>query len=373
MLPNLQAPGWHLVKDDRNILRCSGRIPGYNPVFVKGGLFGEKLIAHAHEQIMDLGVVNTMANLRNEWWIPKLRSKVKKAINQCNTCKVFSTKPYGSTTTAAMPSFRTEDGRPFETTGVDFASPLEYKITKKEQGKCYVLLFTCSTSRAVHLEVTKSQTAEEFQRKLNSFIARRTRPRRIISDNAVVFKATASWIKKIRKNERLQDHLAREDITWQFNLSRSPCWGGMYERLIKDVKKTLYKTLGRTTLSFEQLETVIIDIEKHLNNRPLTYFESDGGEEQVLTPNVLMWGQNAHQVEETEEDGDKVSKLHKHLKETKQHAWGRWKHKYIHSLLESHQVNRKTAPVPDIGEIVLVLGEGTNRRKWKKGRVMQHI
>ena len=140
----------------------------------------------------------------------------------------------------------------------------------------------------VHLEVTKSQTAEEFQRKLNSFIARRTRPRLIISDNVSVFKATASWIKKIQKSERPQDHLAREDITWQFNLSRPPWWGGMYERLIKDVKKTLYKTLGRTTLSFEQLETVIIDIEKHLNNRPLTYLESDGGEERVLTPNVLM-------------------------------------------------------------------------------------
>ena len=131
-------------------------------------------------------------------------------------------------------------------------------------------------------------------------------------------------------------HFAREDITWQFNLSRSSWWGGMYERLIKDVKKTPYKTLGRTTPSFEQLEMVIIDKEKHLNNHPLTYLESDGGEEQVLTPNVLMWGPNAHQVEETEEDGDEVSKLHKRLRETKQHAWRMWKHKYIHSLLESH-------------------------------------
>ena len=128
----------------------------------------------------------------------------------------------------------------------------------------------------------------------------------------------------------------------------------MYERLIKDVKKTLYKTLGRTTLSFEQLETVIIDIEKHLNNRPLTYLESDGGEEQIFTPNVLMRGQNAHQVEETEEDGDEVSKRHKRLRETKQHAWRRWEHEYVHSLLESHQVKRKAAPVPDVGEIVLV-------------------
>ena len=121
----------------------------------------------------------------------------------------------------------------------------------------------------------------------------------------------------------------------------------MYERLIKDVKKTLYKLLGRKTLSFEQLEMVIIDIEKHFNSRPLTDLESDGGEEQVLTTNVLMWGQNAHQVEQTEEDGDEVSKLHKRLRETKQHGWRTWKHKYVRSLLESHRGNRKAAPVPD--------------------------
>ena len=161
-LPNLQAPGWELVKDETSILRCKGRIPGYNPIYFEGGMFGEKLITHTHEQIMHLGVANTMANIRSEWWIPRLRSKVKKVINQCDTCKVFSTKPYGATTTAAMPSFRTEGGRPFETTGVDFAGPLDYKITKKERGKCHVLIFTCASSRVVHLEGKKTQTAEEF-------------------------------------------------------------------------------------------------------------------------------------------------------------------------------------------------------------------
>jgi len=120
------------------------------------------------------------------------------------------------------------------------------------------------------------------------FIARRTRHKLIASDNASVFKSTATWIKNIRKSERLQDYLAKQDISWRFNLSRSPWWGGMYESLIKDVKKTLHKTLGRTNLSFEHLEAVIIDIEKNLN-WPLTYLDSDGGEEQVLTPNTLMW------------------------------------------------------------------------------------
>lgn len=49
--------------------------------------------------------------------------------------------------------------------------------------------------------------------------------------------------------------------------------------MIKDVKKIFYKTLGRMILSFELFETVIIDIEKYLNNCFLIYFESDRGEE----------------------------------------------------------------------------------------------
>ena len=85
------------------------------------------------------------------------------------------------------------------------------------------------------------------------FITRRTRPKRIVSDNGAVFRTTAAWIKKIRKSEMLQDYLERRQITWQFNLSKSPWWGGLYERLIKDVKKTFYKTMGRTSFKYEQL------------------------------------------------------------------------------------------------------------------------
>ena len=312
-----------------------------------------------------------MAEIRKEWWIPKLRSKVKKMVNTCNVCKVFSTKPYGATATADMPQFRVEASRPFETTGVDFAGPIAFKIAKKEQGKCYILLFTCATSRVEHLELTKTQTAEEIQRKLNLFIARRTRPKVIISDNASVFKSTATCRKNIRKSERLQDYLDRQNINWRFNLSRSPWWGGMYERLIKDVKRTLHKTLGRTHVTFEQLEAVVIDVEKNLNNRPLTYLDSDGGEEQVLTPNILMWGQNAHPIE-GEEDEEETSALNKRLREAKNHA-ERWRHEYVYSLMETHRITRKTAQVPDIGEIVLIVTDEKNRGEWRKGKVVRHI
>ncbi len=166
----------------RNIsanLQTRGRIRSYHPTYIERGLFADKLILHAHEQIRLLGTANRMAVMREERWIPKLRSKVKKMINACNTCKVYRGKPFGPTSTSAMPTFRTEPGRPFQTTGIDFAGPLSYRISKTEFGKCYILVFTYSTTRAVHLEMTELQTAEEFQRKLNTFVARRTRVNRI--------------------------------------------------------------------------------------------------------------------------------------------------------------------------------------------------
>ena len=87
MSSNLQAPGWELVKENTGILKCKGRIRDYNPTYIEGGVFAEKLIANTHEQIRHLGVANTMAVIRDEWWIPRLRSKVKKLINECNIAR----------------------------------------------------------------------------------------------------------------------------------------------------------------------------------------------------------------------------------------------------------------------------------------------
>ena len=183
----------------------------------------------------------------------------------------------------------------------------------------------CASSRPVHLEVTRTQTADEFQKKLDVFISRRTRPRVIISDNTGVFKTTADWIRAIMKSEKLQNYLAREEILWQFHLARSPWWGGFYEILIKEIKKTLHKTLGLSRLSYEAMESVVMDVERNLNNHSLTWVEAKG-EEEVLTPNMIMWERDAYPIEDIElieDDKEKLTKMNKRLEEAKAHAWRR--------------------------------------------------
>ena len=88
-----------------------------------------------------------------------------------------------------------------------------------------------------------------------------------------------------------------------------------------------------------------------------------------LAPNVLLWGQNAHGLEDIEIDEEEVTKLHRHLKNVREHAWRRWQKEYVHSLMEAHRVNRKDKPqTPEIGEIFPVVGENRNRGEWKKAR-----
>lgn len=119
-----------------------------NRYTIAGGEFANKLTRHVHEDIKHLGVANIMPTVREGYWIPHLRAPVKKVINDCKVCKVFSAQRYGPAATAPLPSFRTEGGRPFETTGIDFAELITYSISKKEQGKCYMLIFTCASFKS---------------------------------------------------------------------------------------------------------------------------------------------------------------------------------------------------------------------------------
>ena len=85
----------------------------------------------------------------------------------------------------------------------------------------------------------------------------------------------------------------------------------------------------------------------------------------MLTLNILMWGQNAHPIE-GEEDEEETSALNKRLREAKNHAWKRWRHEYVHSLMETHRITRMTAKVPDIGEIVLIVAD--ERKTEERGK-----
>ena len=179
--------------------------------------------------------------------------------------------------------------RPFQVIGTDFAGPIMYRTKNTREKKSYILLFTCSLTRVIHLELLTDQTKEEFIRALKRLIARRECPETIYSANAKTFVAASKWIKKINKSQILHHFLNNKDIKWKLSLSRAPWWGGHFERMVGFVKNGLYKTVGKSKLEWHELAEVLTDIETTLNNRPLTYMEEDI-EFPVLTPNSLVLG-----------------------------------------------------------------------------------
>ena len=106
---------------------------------------------------------------------------VEKIVHNCNLCKRFRVKPLSALTKSMLPEFRAELKDPFLVTGVDFAGPIRYRMAKRNVGKAYIALFTCTSTRAVHLKLCKDLTAPEFQRALKEFVARRGSPQLMVA------------------------------------------------------------------------------------------------------------------------------------------------------------------------------------------------
>ena len=119
---------------------------------------------------------------------------------------------------------------PFQVVGADYAGPVKYRVSRNREGKAYVVLYACSLSRALYLELTKPMETEEFISTLKRFIARKGRPEKIYSDNGRTFVGAAKWLRSVMQDERLHDFLAKLNIKWQFNLTKAPWWGGQFKR-----------------------------------------------------------------------------------------------------------------------------------------------
>ena len=120
-----------------------------------------------------------------------------------------------------------------------------------------------------------SLDAQRFMESFKQFIARRGRPSKIYSDNAKTFVAVAKWLREAQRDERFNEFLSKNQVKWQFNLSRASWWSGQFERLIGLVKRALHKTIGNGLLNWEELKDVLLDVEVALNDRPLSYMEDD--------------------------------------------------------------------------------------------------
>lgn len=160
---------------------------------------------------MHNGVAETLAELRSAYWLLRGRQHIRKLIHQCVVCRRLEGQHCKKNPSPPLPHYRVTRSCPFEATGVDFAGPL-YVTSTTGNTKTWLCLFTCCSTRAVHLEIVPDMTTGSFINCFNRFISV---PLRMISDNGKTFKSTKAVI------QRKFPH-----FIWQFNLERAPWLGG---------------------------------------------------------------------------------------------------------------------------------------------------
>uniref|UniRef100_A0A1X7UBB2 Integrase catalytic domain-containing protein n=1 Tax=Amphimedon queenslandica TaxID=400682 RepID=A0A1X7UBB2_AMPQE len=92
------------------------------------------------------------------------------------------------------------------------------------------------------------------------FAARRGTPRKLVSDNGKAFTAAAKALKAISENKAILNLSSGFRIDWQFNIVRAAWWGGIFERLIRSTKRRLRKIVGKASLTYDELNTAVIEI-----------------------------------------------------------------------------------------------------------------
>ena len=244
---------------------------------------------------------------------------------------------------------------PFTFTGLDFAGPLyvrsegeKVSLHSEETNKVFVCLFTCASTRAVHLELTQGLSVQSFLMAFRRFASRRGLPAMLMSDNAKTFRSASKEVQALSRSQDVLGHLVNNRVTWTFIVERAPWWGGFWERLIKLIKRCLKKTVGRSTLTLEELNTVLIEIEAVINARPITYVYDD--EESVSYPLTLTQLINSRQITpmpnnehfEIVSTNNILTKRAKHQRRVLQQFTCQWRRQYLLSLRENAMCNSKS-------------------------------
>ena len=252
----------------------------------------------------------------------------------------------------------------------------------EEYVKYYICLFTCCSSRAVHLELTDSLSAEAFILCLRRFVARCSLLQKLISDNGKNFVATNKFLVSLQECPEVQEYLHNHKITWQFNSPRAPWQGGLFERLISIVKGSLHKVFHKRSVTREELLTTLVEIEAVVNNRPLLYLGDDSRACEALTPSHLLYGRKLklYPTFDTHDfyydrlnNTDVLLEYNNKVNQSINKFSRIWERDYLQALCEKHYTQSSSMPtrIPQAGEIVIVAQGPKN--EWSLGKIEELV
>lgn len=146
---------------------------------------------------------------------------------------------------------------------------------------------------------------------------------------------------------------------------------------MRTIKEPLKKVLGKALLNFEEMTTILAEVEIVVNNRPLTYVSSSADEPDTLTPShFLIPGKRVeyplHFLEHLAGESTKENLTRRKRYQTLlvMQIWSKWKNEYLLHLKTAHSLQTPTPKKElKVKEFVLLEGCVKNKLLWDIGVV----
>ncbi|XP_055622170.1 uncharacterized protein LOC129765767 [Toxorhynchites rutilus septentrionalis] len=371
-----------LSPNDR-IIRIGGRLGQStrhedfkHPILLPGSHYLSTLLLLSYHQKLLHAAAQLMINtIRIRYWLLGGRGAAKQIVHKCVIC-VRARPKLIEQFMSELPAARVTASRPFSKVGIDFWGPIYIQPRHRRDApiKTYVAVFVCFTTKAVHLEIVANLTTAKFLQAFRRFVSRRGLCSDVYTDNGKNFVGAAGELKHILQSAEHKGQVAREctenGIRWHFNPPKGSHFGGLWEAAIKSAQKHFTRVLGPRVLAYDDMETLLAQIECCLNSRPLTPLSDDPSDLAPLTPGHFLVGSELKAVPDVNLDSVQYNRLTQWQQTQKmfQEIWNRWHLEYLATL----QPRAKWCNPPvhiEKNRLVIIKEENISPMRWPTGRI----
>ncbi|XP_053690825.1 uncharacterized protein LOC128739367 [Sabethes cyaneus] len=371
--------------DEFGVLRIDGRIGAaphtqfdtrYPVILPRKHLVTELIVDDYHRALRHANSETVVNEIRQHFHIPRLRTVVKQVATACRWCKLIKATPKVPRMAPLPPARLASFVRPFTYTGIDLFGPLVVKVGRSA-AKRWICLFTCLTTRAVHVEVAYSLSTPSTVKCITRFVSRRGSPAEIYSDNGTNFVGAARLLREqvVAINHELAATFTNTDTKWIFIPPAAPHMGGAWERMVRSIKTAMETAYyNNSKLDDEGLATLVVAAEAIVNRRPLTYLPLDAAEKEALTPNHFLLGSSNGVLQPATAFTDPALALKSSWYQIQHQLdifWKRWIREYLPMLTKRTKWFGEVKPLAN-GDLVLIVDD-SQRNGWLRGRILEAV
>lgn len=333
----------------------------------------EMLLEHYHQEMAHCGYKRLMAEIRQKYWIIGLQDTARSIVSSCFPCRL-SRKKACEQRMGQLPNYRVEASHPaFANTALDFFGPFEVKVARRTIKEAWCCIFTCMTSRAIHLELCTDKSTDTFLMAFRRFACLRGHPKLVWSDRGTNFVGAQEYLREMVcswNTTKVKSNLAEQGTTfkWVWNVPKASHMNGVVESLIKSVRRALESTCKMAAYTEEQWRTFLSEVTYLVNSRPLYPASGNIWEEPPITPNDLIIGPNFGVAQSEPEEVVNPRQLTRSVQKRVYQFWQCWMKYFAPSLLVRTKWHKKRENL-EVGDLVLQVDVNHKRAEWKMALV----